>query len=163
MWSTASEPGLSRSELCQPFQIDSDAVLHMNLIHWIRFGSCEVRRLNRALLGSNHTTLLASMCRVLPFSARAPLALWIKNIFFDVDILAENKRNVVYRGLYSYRQRVGVITLFPNIFSFCFCLLSSDFAKVFERQVWPVQQQTTTATSTLFKEYLIIQKGLVRK
>ena len=54
--STAVIPGwarreerLSRSELCQPFRIDSDAVLHMNLIHWIRFGSCEVRRLNRAL------------------------------------------------------------------------------------------------------------------
>ena len=55
--STAVIPGwarreerLSRSELYQPFWIDSDAVLHMNLIHWIRFGSCEVRRLNRALL-----------------------------------------------------------------------------------------------------------------
>ena len=41
-----AEPG----ELYQPFRIDSDAVLHMNLIHWIRFGSCEVRRLNRALV-----------------------------------------------------------------------------------------------------------------
>ena len=55
-WSTAVIPGwasreerLSRSELYQLFRIDSDAVLHMNLIHWIRFGSCEVRRLNRAL------------------------------------------------------------------------------------------------------------------
>ena len=53
--STAVIPGwarreerLSRSELYQPFRIDSDAVLHMNLIHWIRFGSCEVWRLNRA-------------------------------------------------------------------------------------------------------------------
>ena len=44
------EERLSRSELYQPFRIDSDAVLHMNLIHWIRFGSCEVWRLNRALL-----------------------------------------------------------------------------------------------------------------
>ena len=35
---------------------------------------------------------------------------------------------MVYRGLYSYRQRVRVITLFPNIFSYCFCMLS-DFAK----------------------------------
>ena len=54
--STAVIPGwarreerLSRSELYQPFRIDSDAVLRMNLIQWIRFGSCEVRRLNRAL------------------------------------------------------------------------------------------------------------------
>ena len=28
----------------------------------------------------------------------------------------KTNRNVVYRGLYSYRQRVRVITLFPNIF-----------------------------------------------
>ena len=47
-------------------------------------------------------------------------------------------KNVKYRGLYSYRQRVRVITLFPNIFSYCFCMLS-DFAKVFERKVWRVQ------------------------
>ena len=45
---------------------------------------------------------------------------------------------MVYRGLYSYRQRVRVITLFPNIFWYCFCMLS-DFAQVFERKVWRVQ------------------------
>ena len=45
---------------------------------------------------------------------------------------------MVYRGLYSYRQGVRVITVFPNIFSYCFCMLS-DFAKVFERKVWRVQ------------------------
>ena len=43
-----------------------------------------------------------------------------------------------YRGLYSYRQRVRVITRFPNIFSYCFCILS-EFVKVFERKVWRVQ------------------------
>ena len=43
-----------------------------------------------------------------------------------------------YRGLYSYRQRLRVITLFPNIFSYCFCMLS-EFAKGFERKVWHVQ------------------------
>ena len=43
------EERLSRSELYQLFRIGSDAVLHMNLIHWIKFGSFEVRRLNRAL------------------------------------------------------------------------------------------------------------------
>ena len=42
------EERLSRSEFNQLFRIDSDTVLHMNLIHWIRFGSYEVRRLNRA-------------------------------------------------------------------------------------------------------------------
>ena len=47
-------------------------------------------------------------------------------------------KNVKYRGLYSYRQRVRVITLSSNIFSYCFCMLS-DFAKVFERKVWRVQ------------------------
>ena len=32
---------------------------------------------------------------------------------------------MVYRGLYSYRQRVRVITCFPNLFfSYCFCILS---------------------------------------
>ena len=43
-----------------------------------------------------------------------------------------------YRGLYSYRQRLRVITLFPNIFSYCFCMLS-EFVKGFERKVWRVQ------------------------
>ena len=53
--STAVIPGwagreerLNRSKLDQLFRIDSDAVLHMNLTHWIRFGSCEVWRLNWA-------------------------------------------------------------------------------------------------------------------
>ena len=40
--------------------------------------------------------------------------------------------------LYCYWQRVRVITLFQNIFSYCFCMLS-EFAKVFERKVWRVQ------------------------
>ena len=47
-------------------------------------------------------------------------------------------RNVVYRGLYSYRQRVCVITRFPNIF-FVLFLHISEFVKVFERKVWRVQ------------------------
>ena len=45
---------------------------------------------------------------------------------------------MVYCALYSCRQRVRVVTLFPNIFSYCFCMLS-DFAKVFERKVWRLQ------------------------
>ena len=39
-----------------------------------------------------HTTLLASMCHAMPFSARAPK----KNICFDVDIVVKNKSK---RGL----------------------------------------------------------------
>ena len=76
------------------------------------------------------------MCRAMPFSARAVLALWIKNIFFDVDIVAENKSKC---GL-SWSVLLRVIT-FPNIFSYCFCMLqlSSDVVKVFERKVWRVQ------------------------
>ena len=68
--------------------------------------------------GDTLTTPLASMCRAMPFSARALK----ENIFFDVDIFVKKKhknvknRNTVYRVLYSYRQRVRVITLFPNIF-----------------------------------------------
>ena len=59
-WSTASKSKpalsrsswLSRSKLNQSFRIDSDAVLHKNLIRWIWFGSAEVRRLNWALVVS---------------------------------------------------------------------------------------------------------------
>ena len=39
-----------------------------------------------------------------------------KNIFFGVDIVVKSKLICVYRGLYSYRQRLRVITLFRNIF-----------------------------------------------
>ena len=45
---------------------------------------------------------------------------------------------MVHRGLYSYRQRVRVITLFPNIV-FVLFLYVSDFAKVFEWKVRRVQ------------------------
>ena len=54
----------------------------------------------------------------------------------DVDIVVKNinrkSPNMVYRGLYSYRQRVRVITLYPSIF---FVSSVSEFAKVFERKV----------------------------
>ena len=53
------------------------------------------------------------MCHAMSFSARALK----KNLFFDVDIVVKKtNRNVVYRSLYSYRQRVRVSTRFPNIF-----------------------------------------------
>ena len=66
------EERLSRSQLYQPFRIDSDAVLHINLIHWIRFGSCEVRRLNRALNSLfSRTDRLRSVNKGVYFMARA--------------------------------------------------------------------------------------------
>ena len=46
----------------------------------------------------------------------------------------KSKCCLIYRGLYSYR-RVRVIAIFPNTFSYCFCMLG-EFAKVFERKVW---------------------------
>ena len=78
------------------------------------------------------------MCRVMPFWARALnkkhfLWRWYCGrkqieIWFMVD-----------GGLYSYRQQVRLITFFPNIFSYCFCMLSGEIAKAFERKVWRVQ------------------------
>ena len=61
----------------------------------------------------------------MPFSARALK----ENIFFDVDIVIKNIKNMVYRGLYSYRQRVRVITLFPNIFLVLFLAILQKFLK----------------------------------
>ena len=70
------------------------------------------------------------MCRAMPFSARALK----ENIFFDIDIVVKTQkrknRNMVYRGLYSYRQRVRVITLFPNTFLVLF-LYVERFCKSF--------------------------------
>ena len=66
------------------------------------------------------------MCRAMPFSARALK----ENIFFGVDIVVKKHKNVKYRGLYSYRQRVRVITLFPNIF-FVLFLYVERFCKSF--------------------------------
>ena len=66
------------------------------------------------------------------------LALWKKNIFFGVDTVVKTNWYVFYRSLHSYQQRLRVITLFPNIFSYCFCILS-EFAKGFERKIWRVQ------------------------
>ena len=70
------------------------------------------------------------MCHAMPFSARAQK----ENIFFDVDIVVKTKkrknRNMVHRGLYSYRQRVHVITLLPNIV-FVLFLYVERFCKSF--------------------------------
>ena len=46
-----------------------------------------------------HTTLLASLCYAMPFSARA---LKKNNIFFDVDIVVKTNRNALNRALNSF-------------------------------------------------------------
>ena len=48
-----------------------------------------------------------------------------KTFFFDVYIVVKTNWNVVYRGLYSYRQRVRVITLFPTFFRIVFACWAS--------------------------------------
>ena len=78
------------------------------------------------------TTLLASMCCAMPFSARALK----KNIFCDVDIVVKNKRKMEI-------WFIVVCTLIDNeyasllfsqtFFSYCFCMLS-EFAKVFWKE-----------------------------
>ena len=73
------------------------------------------------------------------FSSPSFGALNKKTISLTLILWQKTNRNVVYRGLFCYRQQVRVITLFPNIFSYCFCMLSDEFAKVFERKVWRVQ------------------------
>ena len=48
-------------------------------------------RTNQSKIIRVHTTLLASMCRAMPFSARALKKI---NIFFDVDIVVKKHKNV---------------------------------------------------------------------
>ena len=85
------------------------------------------------------TTLLASMCRAMPFSAGALK----ENIFFDVDIVIKKLKNVKIEIWFivvcSLIDNEYASLLFSQTFvSYCFCMLS-DFAKVFERKVWRVQ------------------------
>ena len=78
------------------------------------------------------------MCRAMPFSAR-DLKKNTKNIFFDVHtVRLKTKRNLVDRGLYSYRQRVHVVTLFPNNFiagGQIFKIAASRFVNVSEEEI----------------------------
>ena len=48
-------------------------------------------RTNQSKIKRVHTTLLASMCRAMPFSAHA---LKKKHIFFNVDIVVKKRKNV---------------------------------------------------------------------
>ena len=56
-----------------------------------------------------------------------------KNSFFDIEIVLKNKSkcglawsvllSTTSTHHYSFPKRVHIITLFPNIFSYCFCML----------------------------------------
>ena len=86
-------------------------------------------RTNQSKITRVHTTLLASMCRAMPFSARA-----LKkkhHIFFDVDIVVKNHKNVRMEMWF-------IVVCTQTFFSYCLSMLS-EFAKVFERNVWRVQ------------------------
>ena len=83
------------------------------------------------------TTLLASMCRAMPFSARALKIHFLWRWYCG----KKTNENAVFRGMYSYRQRERVITLFPNIFSYCFQFLHVE--RVF-RRFW---KESRTCTS----------------
>ena len=83
------------------------------------------------------TTLLASMCRAMPFSARALK----ENIFFDVDIVIKNKHKNVKIEIWF----IVVCTLIDNedasllfsqtFFAYCFCMLSDHgFCKSFWKE-----------------------------
>ena len=78
------------------------------------------------------------MCHALRFSARA----LIKENFFDVDIMKKKiNRNVVFRGLYYYRQPYASLLFsqtFVRIVSVCSANLQK-FLKDLERKVWRVQ------------------------
>ena len=82
------------------------------------------------------TMLLASMCRAMPFSARALK----ENIFFDVDIVIENVKIEIWFIVVCtlINNEYASLLFSQTLFSYCFCMLS-DFAKVFERKVWRVQ------------------------
>ena len=82
----------------------------------------------------------------MPFWARA----LNKNIFFDIDFVVKTNRNVVYRDLYSYRQRVRVITLFPSNF-FALFLHVERVCKSF----W--KESLRTRTSSYFDVIWIMQ------
>ena len=69
-----------------------------------------------------HTTLLASMCRAMPFSARALK----KNIFFDADIVVEKQIKMWFIVVCTLTDNKYVpLLVSQTIFSYCFCTLTS--------------------------------------
>ena len=78
-----------------------------------------------------HTTLLASMCHAMPFSARALK----KNIFFDVDIVVKKQIEMWLIVVCTLTESEYLSLLVSQtFFSYCFCILR-EFVKVFERKV----------------------------
>ena len=72
------------------------------------------------------------------------LALWKKNIFFDVDIVVKNKSKCGLAWFVLLSTTSTRHYFFSNNFSYCFCMLS-EFAKLFERKVWRVQVASSLA------------------
>ena len=78
--------------------------------------------------------LLVSMCRGMPFSVHALIVVKNKSkcglswsvLFSTKSTYCDKKTNgnVVYHGLYSYRPRVHIVTLFPNNLTI-FCTVSA--------------------------------------
>ena len=58
-----------------------------------------------------------------------------RNIFFDVDIVVENKSKCGLSWSVLLSTTSTRHNSFPKHFSYCFCMLGGEFAKVFERKV----------------------------
>ena len=65
------------------------------------------------------------------------LSLWKKHFLWRW-YCGKRQIEMLYCGLYSYQQRVCIITLFPNIFLYCFYMFRK-IAQIFERKVWHLQ------------------------
>ena len=87
-------------------------------------------RTNQSKITSPNHAARVNVSRNAFFSSRSLK----ENTLFDVDIVVKTEkrknRNMVHHSLYSYRQRVSVITLFPNIV-FVLFLYVERFCKSF--------------------------------
>ena len=84
------------------------------------------------------------MCCAMLFSARA-----LNKTFFWRWYSGKKKktnRNVVYRGLYSYRQRERLITLFPDIFFVLFLYVERVCKSVWKESLTLFQVQVVVFT-----------------
>ena len=72
---------------------------------------------------------------------------------FSLVLILWKKTNwyVFYRGLYSYRQRLSVITLFPSIF---FVLLFLHFERVCKRLAWHCWNSTDLGLCFIWNVFL---------
>lgn len=121
----------SQFEFNQPFRVHSDAVFHMNFIHWIRFDSCEVRRLNRASVYFHEGILPQNLFRKIRFVKRffgfnfssLPVSTYKRQLeFWGALILDRNyigTRNLVHlwltwnQGGCTHRCQAFVSALYP--------------------------------------------------